>query len=598
MGTGGGTAHAVAYQGNHHCNVQGWGPFATTQQVLIVCLNTGGVPADGAFTVLFYKESRAATDWSGGYLWANQSAAASYTPSTSFQWNSKGGSNTVVRTGAGRYTATFPGLGPLPHLGSVMVTGFNTSARCRSTFWSDTTDVTVNVACDSVAGAATDATFTLSFFTDTAFGVNNGQEQRRGAFVWANESATASYVPAVRLQYNSAGAPIRARRTSVGTYTIDIPGLISSSSSTVQVSRYGAGGHCNVNNWGTGPLSGTSVTVRCHNNAGSSEDAQFVLTYLTNQLATAALPAAGGPNRAKAWVYSDGAATNTNPNSNYQFNSAGGVNTVTRTGPGRYRVDFPNLGTTSGIVHVNSYGGSAYCKANTWGPNGTTQEVYVMCFDSNGVTVDNEFTVLFYKEDRPGTAWNAAYARAHLPIVSAAYPPLSTYSWNGNGQAISVSRLSTGSYLVSFSGFQASPNGGTVQVTPYGVTDIRCKVVGWSVTSAQVGCYRRDGTPDDSEFGISYATDVIYGADPGATAHPGGFAWANSSAAASYQPSSIYRHNSTGGGFLATRSGTGAYQMDFEGLKAFGKSVALVTAYGGAGPDVFCRPNSLNWVSP
>jgi len=237
MGTSGGTMQVVAYGGNHYCSSGGWNPSGTTQVVGVLCYSAAGVAVNGAFSVLFYKESRAASQWSDGYLWADQPSNASYTPSASYQWNSRGGSNTVVRTAVGRYIATFPGLGPLAHLGNVMVTAYFSNARCRVESWGGSPDVLVGVACDTPAGAAVDAFYDLSFISDTAFGVNQGQEQRRGAFVWTNDSASASYTPSLFYQYNSSGGPIRAQRTGVGQYRVDIPGLISASSSNVQVTR-------------------------------------------------------------------------------------------------------------------------------------------------------------------------------------------------------------------------------------------------------------------------------------------------------------------------------------------------------------------------
>ena len=112
LGTTGGIAHVVAYGGSHYCNIWAWAPSGTTQQVGVICRNPAGALANGDFSVLFYKENRAVTQWDDGYLWADQAASASYTPSATYQWNSKGGSNTVVRTSVGRYTATFRAWGP------------------------------------------------------------------------------------------------------------------------------------------------------------------------------------------------------------------------------------------------------------------------------------------------------------------------------------------------------------------------------------------------------------------------------------------------------------------------------------------------------
>ncbi len=138
MGTPGGIAQVVAYGGgNHYCNIAFWGQSGTIQQIGVKCYTAAGIAADGSFSVLFYKEDRAAAQWSNGYLWANQQSTASYTPSGAYNYNSKGGSNTVVRISAGRYTATFPNLAPLPHLGSPMVTAYGSgnTDRCRIESW-------------------------------------------------------------------------------------------------------------------------------------------------------------------------------------------------------------------------------------------------------------------------------------------------------------------------------------------------------------------------------------------------------------------------------------------------------------------------------
>src|SRR5262249_41274398 len=46
-----------------------------------------------------------------GYVWADQPAAASYTPASPYQKNSSFTANTVRRNGIGSYTVRFPNLG-------------------------------------------------------------------------------------------------------------------------------------------------------------------------------------------------------------------------------------------------------------------------------------------------------------------------------------------------------------------------------------------------------------------------------------------------------------------------------------------------------
>jgi hypothetical protein len=352
-------------------------------------------------------------------------------------------------------------------------------------------------------------------------------------------------------------------------------------------------------NWSGGPNNGTTVNVRCHDAAGAAQDATFGLTYLTDELPVFPLPAPGGPDRAKAFVWSDVTGSNLNPSAAYSFNSGGGTNTVTQLEPGIYRVDFPDIGTAGGIVHVNAYDSDAYCKAHSWGPNGTTQEVYVLCFGPSGAAVSSRFSVLFYKEDRPNATFNAAYTRSLIPITTEPVVPPTAYSWNGRRLANGVSRTGVGRYRVTFTGVVESPNRGSAIATAYGPMPTRCKVVGWIAPLVDVFCHQIDGTPIDSEFGLSYFTDVAFGADTLANGHPGAFVFADQPASASYDPGGGYRFNSLGGTFAASRSAAGSYAIDFGLHKGSNKTMPIITAHGTtpAELDVQCHQDGWTGVA-
>jgi len=209
-----GITHVVAYFGNHYCNYGGFDVPGTARRVTVNCFSPAGAPQNGGFNILYYTESRANTQWSGGYLFAHQpSASAPYNPSPGSTWNSRGSVNLVQRLNVGSYLAAFPGLGPTPNLGSVMVTTVLGNARCRAEatgLW--VSDALIHVNCTNPAGALVDSYFNLSYSTDTAFGANQGEDQRRGAFARAHDASAAAYTPDLLYQYNSAGGPIRARR--------------------------------------------------------------------------------------------------------------------------------------------------------------------------------------------------------------------------------------------------------------------------------------------------------------------------------------------------------------------------------------------------
>lgn len=281
LATSGGTVHAVAYGGNHYCKVVGWGASSGRQRIRVNCFSLDGRPVDGQFTLLFYKESRGAI-WANAYLWANQPLVEAYTPSTAYQWNSKGLLNTVRRLGVGQYQVTLPGLN-VPG-GTVLVTAYGSGTeRCKVGEWNRLgNDTVVNVYCFDVSGNPVDTTFTLSFMTDVGLGIRVSEDQHYGGYVRANQPANSSYTPDRVYQLNTAGGLNTITRSSTGTYTINFPSL-APASSTALVLAYGSGSECcTVQRWSSDSRGGTNVNVQCFSRLGNLTDTRFTLVYLTD----------------------------------------------------------------------------------------------------------------------------------------------------------------------------------------------------------------------------------------------------------------------------------------------------------------------------
>ena len=85
---------------------------------------------------------------------ADQPSASSYTPSTVYQWNSTGASNTIQRSGVGTYTVVFPGQTFVG--GTAEVTAYGAgSGYCKVQNWySDGVNQNVVVRCFSTSGAS------------------------------------------------------------------------------------------------------------------------------------------------------------------------------------------------------------------------------------------------------------------------------------------------------------------------------------------------------------------------------------------------------------------------------------------------------------
>lgn len=284
LAIGGGTVHVSSYGGNHHCKVVNSGSSRIVQDVRVNCFTPNGAAVDGRFNVLFYKEASISLGRTAAYLRANQPTTASYTPNTTYQWNSKGATNTVNRLGVGRYQAILPGLNIVG--GTVLVTAYGTgSERCKVVGWSSSSSNTsVNVNCFNSSGSPVDTTYNLSYMRDVVVGLDVFPGPHYGGYVWANNATASSYTPLITYRFNNTGGGHSITRTAVGTYTVRFAYLKPSNLTTAQVTAYGATGeYCTVDSWGSDGGSGTRVYIKCFNNFGIPVDQLFTLTYLTDQ---------------------------------------------------------------------------------------------------------------------------------------------------------------------------------------------------------------------------------------------------------------------------------------------------------------------------
>jgi hypothetical protein len=164
----GGTVQVTAVgSGSEHCKVGDWGQTGLSDQVVTVyCFTTGGSLVDTTFSALL------AVQWPNypvngyGYVWADEPSSSSYvvtgTRTRVYTGNPSPGPVTVTRTGLGRYSVVFKGLGSTSKEPThVQVTGYGGAAHtCKTTGWSSDT---IQVACFSVAGTPVDAMFTATY---------------------------------------------------------------------------------------------------------------------------------------------------------------------------------------------------------------------------------------------------------------------------------------------------------------------------------------------------------------------------------------------------------------------------------------------------
>jgi hypothetical protein len=140
----------------------------------------------------------------------------------------------------------------------------------------------VNVYCTTPAGAAVNSQFTLSFSGAGVPG-RRAAADNAGAYAWANEQTSASYISSLFYQGNDMGGSLTINRSAAGDYTVNIPHPgISINRDAVLVTAYGSTGHqCLVNHWSR-EANNTLAHIRCYNGAGTAVDTRFTLSYLTS----------------------------------------------------------------------------------------------------------------------------------------------------------------------------------------------------------------------------------------------------------------------------------------------------------------------------
>jgi hypothetical protein len=322
------------------------------------------------------------------WVWANNPTASNYTPSASYQYNSKGVTNTVSRLGVGRYRVSLPNFATAS--GTVHVTAYNGNHHCKVVNWfpSGTTQQ-VNVSCFRANGSRVDDRFSMLFYK--RFGRTSGTD----AYLWYNGSGTPN-----AYQWNSKGLNNTVTRLGTGRYRANLPGM-NKLGGTVLVTAYGSdSAKCKVVNWGRS-ASNTRVNVNCFQ-GNKPVNTRFTLSYIngTNGVGLGIRHKGG-----YVWANNPSVSGTYTPSTTYQWNSAtlsNNSNRVTNLSTGSYRVRLPRLAPANKTTtQVTAYGSNSnYCNVRSWvsdGSGGTNANV--KCFNSVGQPVNSRFTLTYLTDD-------------------------------------------------------------------------------------------------------------------------------------------------------------------------------------------------------
>jgi hypothetical protein len=164
----GGTVQVTAVGwGAEHCKVVEWRDIGVAdQQAVVACFDNSGRGVDTLFSAVLSKGSPFNTP-SYGYVVADEPtnpSYISYLAATRVYANGVRGPVSITRSGVGRYTVYFQGLGGASkEPTSVKVTGYGPTAdACKLVGWAFRS-ASVDVACFNPAGAPVDTKFTATF---------------------------------------------------------------------------------------------------------------------------------------------------------------------------------------------------------------------------------------------------------------------------------------------------------------------------------------------------------------------------------------------------------------------------------------------------
>lgn len=276
------------------------------------------------------------------------------------------------------------------------------------------------------------------------------------------------------------------------------------------------------------------------------------------------------PRLAWVWAHQPGTAQYSPSGAEYVYSSVGDTVTITRTAVGRYTVNFGKvMDGVRGTVLVTQYDtdNDGTCSLHYW----SGSNVYVRCYNRNGVLVDSEFRAMFYGvwgfhlgsgisiQRRESYLWNNLTNSNGIPNEG--------YQMSAVGAQYQVTYRGTGQYTVKVPGVWKSGESPHALVTPYGDQPRYCQTASWTLypdyANLYVNCYDMQGTARDASFTLQFFSQYL-------PSQHGAFLRNFSPSSAAYTPTGGYQWNSTGGTSYIERVSQGSYWVHLPGLASAG----------------------------
>lgn len=268
------------------CSVPAWGSSASVDQMWVTTFCDDmitGQQLDAPFSTLIVGNN--SLSGTSAFAFADRPWSASYVPDTSRSFTTGTASNMLIqRIGVGDYYVNL-GTGS-PQGTTYMVKSAYELAMCAIGEWKN---FGVRVRCFDQSEASVDAQFNILQVGGGRYSPDTYGAVRPYAFAWVDQrSATTMYMP--NTSYSRAWTgdrfvdSISVRRTAVGDYRVEIPGLQNplNDPETVHVTPFGLTyAACTIVNFADTPGGTTMrVLVQCRDSHGAPIDTRFNLLIL------------------------------------------------------------------------------------------------------------------------------------------------------------------------------------------------------------------------------------------------------------------------------------------------------------------------------
>lgn len=321
---------------------------------------------------------------------------------------------------------------------------------------------------------------------------------------------------------SSPGGNYSVTPLGTGQYQVVFYGAGNALNSNVQVTAVDVDTvphYCTAGEWYSTNGTDVTVLVDCFDATGNPLNDDFSVFYQSRTTA----PASGAIDF--LWANEPTNTSPYTPDTQYNFNSSGTYNTVTRDNTGLYFAYLPGVHANGGNPQVTAYGaGAAHCEVVDWYHNHSGINVVVYCFNAAGQPADEYFSLAFSFGATIATATDSTlggYAWANN-TSALSYVPSKPYQFNNvSSKHLKAQNISGGVSFLNMS-VPEGVNFDTIfgLVGAYGSAGEYCDEEGLGyygsarheTLTMTVSCFNAQGQPLNAQYDAQFITSETSGA--------------------------------------------------------------------------------------